>query len=47
MKDELEDVTDTIVDIDPERLSHFRLARYTDETKSASTSANKLSTTAK
>ncbi|CAF0780491.1 unnamed protein product [Adineta ricciae] len=37
LRDELDDVSDTVVDIDPERLSHFRLARYTDDTKAAAT----------
>ncbi|CAF3187412.1 unnamed protein product [Rotaria socialis] len=44
VKDELDDVSDTIVDIDPERLSYFRLARYADDTKAA---ANKLASTIK
>ncbi|CAF4102527.1 unnamed protein product, partial [Rotaria magnacalcarata] len=44
LKDELDDVSDTIVDIDPERLSYFRLARYADDTKAA---ANKLASTIK
>ncbi len=61
IKDELDDVSDAIVDIDPvnksikskikfqflfvqERLSYFRLARYTDDAKAA---ANKLSSTSK
>jgi hypothetical protein len=73
MKDELDDVTDTMIDIDPvcsrlsltrietthclcasrethvclvfqERLSYFRLARYTDDTRAA---ANKMATSSK